>query len=119
MKLPPCDPVDINGQPYTLAQMVDFVTTKDRRYNASAEDARQGKRTREAVAASGDLSAVDIKKLAEVIERPTCGWGEFVVIQRYPKPDGSFQELKQRGQAPTVLFLPLIDCIQSVAKSLG
>lgn len=119
MKLPPCDPVDINGELYTLAQMVEHVTTKERRYNTSADAARQGKRTRDAFATGGELAADDLKMLAEVVERPSCGWGEFIVTQRFQKPDGSVQELKQRAQAPTCLFLPLIDCIQGAARSVG
>lgn len=119
MKLPHCDPVTINDRPFTVADMVSHVTTKERRYNATAEDARRGKRTRDAVSAGTDILPDDLKKLADVLDKPSCGWGEFVVVRKIPRPDGTFVEMPQRAQFPTHLFLPLIDLVQRAAASVS
>lgn len=119
MKLPSCAPLVINGRPFTLADMVTHVTMKERHYNATAEGARQGKRTREAVADESDLLPDDLKKLAEVLEKPSCGWGEFVVTQRITRPDGTVADVSRCAQFPTHQFLPLIDAVQTAAASVA
>lgn len=119
MKLPAVAPLTINDQPYTLADMVTHVTTKERRYNATAEDARQGKRTRDAVVAGADVLPADLKKLGEVLERPSCGWGEFVIVRKVPRSDGTVLDVPARAQFPTYQFLPLIDAVQNAAASVA
>lgn len=119
MKLPSVAPVSIGDQSYTLVDLVTHVTTKDSRYNATADDARQGKRTREAVAAGSDILPADLKKLADVLNRPTCGWGDFKVIQKVPRADGSTFDVTRRAQFPTHMFLPLIDVVQTAAASVS
>ncbi|MBA2687511.1 MAG: hypothetical protein H0U64_05375 [Gemmatimonadaceae bacterium] len=117
MNLSDVAPVAIGPHSYSLAALVEHVTKNDKRYNDSAEDARQGKRTRDSIA-SGDILPADLKKLAEVLEKPTCGWGSFSLTRDVSRPDGTVTQVQQRVQVPTSEFLPLIDAVQTAAASV-
>ncbi len=124
MKFKTAAPITIGKTSYSTLDMVRFVAKNERRYNATAEAARQARRTIAAFEASGDvdLGDEDLRQLAEVLEKPSCGWGQFTAERDVPQraPDGGvlMGKMQQRIAVPTVEFLPLIDPIADAAAKL-
>lgn len=119
MKLTDCPSIKIGEKPYTLVDMTRFVVRNDRRYNRDASSARQGARTIAALEAGADVAPEDVVALADVLERPSCGWGAFSAPRKVPQPDGSSRELTARVHVPALEFLPIVDFVQQAAASVA
>lgn len=122
MKLTIPPPVTILDKPYGLLDLARYLTAKERRYNLSADAARSGKRIVDALAsASGstvDLLEQDLRRFAEVIESPSCGWGQHEVTVGIDDPRGATRRMTRRVHASTADYLPLIDAVATAAKAL-
>lgn len=123
MQLPIPTPITISvtGRPYSLLEMAAYIVTKEGRYNRTAEGARSGQRLLSALHAGGSLKAEvaddDLRLFAEVVEKPSCGWGAHDVEIRMPSPTGE-RVMTRAVHAPTGEYLPLIDAVSNAAKSL-
>lgn len=123
MNLPIPAPVTILEKPYSMLDLARHVTSKERRYNRTAEDARSGVRLvaalEKARPSGAEVADEDLRKFAAVIEQPNCGWGIHDVSIQYPDPrDGSPKTLTRKAHGPTAEYLPLIDAVANAAKAL-
>lgn len=124
MKLTIPAPATIFDKPYSLLEMARFITSKDRRYNRTADEARSGARLVAAIAAAGtksqaEVDEADLRVFADAVERPSCGWGMHEVETEHRDPrTGETRLLKRKGHASTVDYLPLIDSVAADAKAL-
>lgn len=124
MNLPIPSPVTILGKSFSLLDMARHITSKERRYNATADAARSGARLVAGIAAAGTgsvatVDAEDLRLFATVVERPNCGWGTHEMVVEYPNPrTGEKQIMTRNVHASTVEYLSLIDTVADAAKTL-
>lgn len=123
MNLPIPAPVTIFEKSYSVLDMARHITGKERRYNRTADDARAGVRLVAALEKAGtgaaDIDELDLRKFAQVLEAPSCGWGAHEVSVQWRDPrDGKTQTQTRQAAASTSFYLPLIDPITAAVKAL-
>ena len=115
-------PLVILGKPFSLLEMARHITSKESRYNKTAEGARSGVRLVTALASATDGKAdvleEDLRLFASVIEAPSCGWGAHAIKVPVPSGDGTMREIERVVYASAADYLPIVDAIAAVAKAL-